>query len=136
MKGCVLVTGAAGFIGSHTVEMLLGYGHRVIGIDNFNDIIYEPAIKRKNLLEVEQTAQRTGGSYSFVEGDIRDPQFLESLFANNAITTVLHLAACAGVRLSIEHPMLYADVNINGTLRLLECMKDHGVTRHVFASSS
>ncbi len=130
-----LVTGGAGFIGSHVCEILLRTGNRVISVDNFNDL-YTPAYKRENISEVTHTAKALGAGFRSVEGDIRDISLLESVFNENKPDTVLHLAACAGVRPSIADPLLYASVNIMGTINMLECVKRHGVKSFVFASSS
>lgn len=125
-----LVTGGAGFIGSHLVERLLAEGHRVICLDNFDDF-YDPALKRRNL-----TQPLKDSKFCLVEGDLRDEDLLHKLFPEEKIEIVAHLAARAGVRPSIENPLLYADVNIRGTLNLLEACKKYKVRRVVFASSS
>lgn len=126
----VLVTGGAGFIGSHLVERLLREGHRVTVLDNFDDF-YDPAVKRRNLAGPSAMA-----SFRLVEGDLRDEKLLEKIFKGGEIETVAHLAARAGVRPSIQNPMLYADVNIRGTMTLLEACRKSGISRLVFASSS
>jgi UDP-glucuronate 4-epimerase len=126
----VLVTGGAGFIGSHLAEGLLARGDEVVVLDNLNDF-YDPAIKRRNL---EVLAARPG--FAFVEGDIRDRETVGGLFAAHHPDAVIHLAAMAGVRPSIEKPALYADVNLIGTSVLLEAAVSAGVERFVFASSS
>ena len=123
----ILVTGGAGFIGSHTVERLLKEGHQVVIIDEFNDY-YDPAIKRENIRAVRDRI-------TLIEGDIRKPADVERAFAEG-LDGVIHLAARAGVRPSIEAPELYIDTNIKGTFHLLEAAKRHGVKRFVFASSS
>ena len=125
-----LITGGAGFIGSHVAEELLKRGERVIAIDNFNDY-YDPAIKRGN-------AERLG-SYSqlkMVEGDIRDPDLLGRIFAENDISHVAHLAAMPGVRASVRQVRLYMDVNLTGSLNLLEASKMAQVQQFVLASTS
>lgn len=124
----ILVTGAAGFIGSHTCDALLERGERVVGLDNFDDF-YEAAAKERNL----ETALGHD-AFRLIRGDIRDAEALSALPAD--IDAVVHLAARAGVRPSIERPDLYADVNVMGTVRLLAWAKDRGVRRFVFASSS
>ncbi|MFQ5700609.1 MAG: GDP-mannose 4,6-dehydratase [Acidobacteriota bacterium] len=129
----ILVTGGAGFIGSHLTECLVNRGDDVIVLDNFDDH-YAPSIKRKNLERVLKS--REGGRCTLAEGDIREVPMLESLFTRQDITTVVHLAARAGVRPSIEQPMLYEDVNVKGTTNLLEMCRRTGVRRFVFASSS
>src|SRR5262245_33292275 len=101
----ILVTGAAGFIGSHTAEALLARGDRVVGIDNLNDY-YDPARKRTNIAEVRATAPDPS-AYEFVEGDIRDRARVKELFAAHRFDAVVHLAAMAGVRISVEDPWLY-----------------------------
>lgn len=131
----ILVTGGAGFIGSHVCEALVRRGETVIALDNYNDF-YDPAIKRRNMEAVENTAASSTGSLTTVEADIRDTVLLDALFAQLSIDAVIHLAAYAGVRPSIEDPRLYADVNVTGTVNILETMRRHHVKRHVFASSS
>ncbi len=126
----ILVTGGAGFIGSHLVERLLREGHRVTVLDNFDDF-YDPAVKRRNLAGPSAMA-----SFRLIAGDLRDEQLLEKIFKEGEIETVTHLAARAGVRPSIQNPMLYTDVNIRGTMNLLEACRKSGVSRLVFASSS
>ena len=117
----LLVTGAAGFIGSHTVQALVARGDRVVGVDNLNDY-YDPARKRANLDEVRQALSQSGsgGAFTFIHGDIRNRQTVEELFSSREFDGIVHLAAMAGVRVSIENPHLYCDVNINGTLNLLD----------------
>lgn len=126
----VLVTGAAGFIGSHLCERLVREGHGVWGLDNF-DSYYDPAIKRRNLEKVADHA-----CMHLVEGDIRDEVLLEGLFSSVPFDLVIHLAARAGVRPSLLQPELCWDVNVIGTMRLLETMRRHHVQRLVFGSSS
>jgi UDP-glucuronate 4-epimerase len=112
-----LVTGAAGFIGSHVCDALLARGDHVVGLDNFN-LYYDPARKRANIAEIGGAGH--SGTFDLVEGDIRDADLLEGLFKKHPFTSVVHLAAMAGVRASIDDPSLYYDVNVTGTLRLLE----------------
>lgn len=126
----LLVTGAAGFIGSHTCEALCARGDAVVGVDNFNSF-YDPALKRRN---AEGLAGL--GGFSLVEGDILSPSCLDAAFAQGPFDGVVHLAAWAGVRPSIDRPDIYVDVNVRGTLDLLERVRRHGVPRFVFASSS
>jgi UDP-glucuronate 4-epimerase len=126
----ILVTGAAGFIGSHLAERLLAEGRPVLALDNF-DPFYDPAIKRQNV----RAAQAHAG-YRLVQADIRDAAALETLFAEEPIEAVIHLAARAGVRPSILDPPLYTSVNLDGTTQLLEACRRHGVRRFVFGSSS
>lgn len=117
----ILVTGAAGFIGSHAAARLLRRGDDVVALDNLNDY-YSPERKRQNLAEVARDAQRPG-QLEIVEGDIRDRALLERLFTQHAFDGVVHLAAMAGVRVSVEDPWLYYDVNLTGTLNLLEAVR-------------
>jgi UDP-glucuronate 4-epimerase len=131
----VLVTGAAGFIGSHTVEALLRRGDRVIGLDDFCDY-YPPARKRQNLREVRSRAHANAALLTFVEGDVRDGALLDRLFAEHPFDAVVHLAAMGGVRASLARPELYLDVNLVGTLRLLERARAHALGHFVFASTS
>ena len=126
----ILLTGGAGFIGSHLAEKLLTEGHSVVCLDNL-DAYYDPAIKRKNLAEARQNSR-----YTFVEGDIRDGALVGSLFTAYPFDAVIHLAARAGVRPSVQDPALYFDVNVQGTLTLLQAMQTAGVRKMVFASSS
>jgi UDP-glucuronate 4-epimerase len=126
----VLVTGAAGFIGSHLCDKLIADGNTVVGLDNF-DPFYDVEIKRKNLAGCFGDER-----FSLVEGDIRDGGCLESIFSGDKFDIVVHLAAKAGVRGSIEDPLGYQDVNINGTMTVLEAVKEAGVKKFVFASSS
>src|SRR5262249_13261787 len=118
LKKTVLLTGAAGFIGSHVAEALLKRGDKVVAIDNLNDY-YDPGRKRTNLREVTDAAGDRG-DLTFLEGDVRDRDLLGRLFAAHDLDVVIHLAAMAGVRNSIHDPSLYFDVNVNGTLGLLE----------------
>jgi UDP-glucuronate 4-epimerase len=127
----VLVTGAAGFIGSHLAARLLQRGHAVVGLDNF-DPFYDPAIKERNVAAL-------GGQAGFrlVRGDIRDAALVEELLGRApGCDSVVHLAALAGVRPSIAQPLRYAAVNVTGTLTLLEACRAAGLKRFVFASSS
>lgn len=126
----VLVTGAAGFIGSHVVERLLDDGSEVWGVDNF-DPFYPRRIKEDNL----ETARKSP-AFRFVEGDLRDRAFLGGLFAEARPDAVIHLAARAGVRPSIEEPDAYYDLNVMATVRLLEAMRMAGTNGLVFGSSS
>lgn len=121
MSKTVLVTGAAGFIGSHAAQALVSRGDRVIGLDNLNDY-YDPARKRANLDEVRKALTKTNQAenFTFIEGDIRDQKLVAELFASNTFDAIVHLAAMAGVRVSIDNPHLYYDVNVTGTLNLLD----------------
>jgi UDP-glucuronate 4-epimerase len=126
----VLITGGAGFIGSHTTTALLSRGDQVVCLDNFNDY-YSPERKRKNVAEFLGDI-----GYSLYEGDIRDRERLGEIFAKEKPDKVIHIAAMAGVRPSIERPLLYEEVNIKGTLNMLEAARRHRVTNFLFASSS
>lgn len=128
--GRLLLTGGAGFIGSHLAEALLRRGAELLILDDLNDY-YDPALKRANLQEVGRT-----GAFEFVHGDICDAPLVGSLFDRFRPGTVVHLAARAGVRPSLEQPALYQRVNVEGTAVLLEAARRHGVERFVFASSS
>jgi UDP-glucuronate 4-epimerase len=128
----ILVTGGAGFIGSHLCERLLTDGVKVICLDNF-DSFYDPNIKIRN---VERVKKKSPELFELVTGDIRNPEHLKGIFQKNKIDFVVHLAARAGVRPSISDPLLYQDVNIRGTIVLLESCKAHGIKNFIFASSS
>ena len=124
----VLVTGGAGFIGSHLVEALLRGGHEVSILDDFNDF-YDPEIKRENIAAVSKDV-------AIHQIDLRDNTAVRSLFRREPVDVIAHLAARAGVRPSIEQPRLYYDTNVIGTLHLLEAACVTGVERFIFASSS
>lgn len=130
----ILVTGAAGFIGSHTAAALLERGDTVVGLDNLNDY-YDPARKRANLEEILKSAPDPK-RFVFYEGDIRDRARVTEIFRAHAPSAVAHLAAMAGVRVSVEDPWLYYDVNLTGTLNLVEAARSHGLPNFVFASTS
>jgi len=132
MGAHVLVTGGAGFIGSHLCACLCAAGQRVICLDNLDDF-YAPALKRAN---VRQTLATTATCLTFCQGDIRDYQLLRRLFQEETVDVVIHLAARAGVRPSIEQPLLYSEVNVQGTLNLLECCREFHVRQFLFGSSS
>jgi UDP-glucuronate 4-epimerase len=125
----VLVTGAAGFIGSHLCERLVGDGHDVLGVDAFVDN-YDAAIKRRNVAALLQSE-----SFELVEADIRHAAPMQAAMARG-IDAVVHLAALAGVRPSVERPALYCDINVTGTAVLLEAAARAGVERFIFGSSS
>jgi UDP-glucuronate 4-epimerase len=124
----ILVTGGAGFIGSHLVEKLLAAGHEVAILDDFNDF-YDPQIKRANTAGFAKDA-------STHHLDLRDGVAVRNLFHHEKFDTIAHLAARAGVRPSIQHPQLYYDANVGGTLHLLDAACVTGVERFIFASSS
>jgi UDP-glucuronate 4-epimerase len=127
----ILVTGAAGFIGSWTAQRLLGRGTAVVGVDNF-DPFYDTARKRQNLREVAAS----GGSWSFAEADLADAGAMARVFAEHRPAGVIHLAAKAGVRPSIEDPVGYNRANVLGTMVVLEAARAAGCDRVVVASSS
>lgn len=132
-----LVTGGAGFIGSHICESLLKKESEVIILDNFNDY-YDPSIKRSNVEEIKKMMIQEDiptDRLKILEGDIRDKNLLTDIFSEG-IDIVIHLAAMAGVRYSIKNPEQCCSVNIMGTLRLLEECKNTGVNKFIFASSS
>lgn len=127
----ILITGGAGFIGSHLVDRLLSErGWRVTVVDDFNDF-YEPEIKRENI-----SAHKKNPAYRLFEADIRNQTALGQVFEESGFDCIVHLAARAGVRPSLSQPQLYAETNINGTLNLLELARKHGIKQFVFGSSS
>ena len=125
----ILITGAAGFIGSHLCEALIN-DHDVIGIDNFCDF-YDIKIKRNNLKNLAQF-----DNFQIIKADIRSKSEMEDVFSHHKFDLIIHLAAMAGVRPSIDDPVLYTEVNINGTVNLLEQCKKHNIDKFIFASSS
>lgn len=125
-----LITGGAGFIGSSLADKLLKYGHKVLVIDNFCDF-YDPKIKEKNIEPF-----LNNDNFKLYRYDIRDRQAIKEVFSLNSIDCVIHLAAMAGVRPSIENPILYQEVNCLGTQNILEEMKNHNLNNLVMASSS
>ena len=126
-----LVTGGAGFIGSHVCERLLRDGHRVWALDDLNDF-YDPQVKRRNLREIQSLAK----PFEFVPGDVCDPGALAKLFSSVKFDQVIHPAARAGVRPSLEQPALYQRVNVEGTVNVLEAARQTGVKKITIASSS
>ena len=125
-----LITGGAGFIGSSLSEELIKQGNKVIALDNFCDF-YNPTIKENNVKELIKNS-----NFKLYRNDIRDRESVKKIFEENNIDIVMHLAAMAGVRPSIENPVLYQDVNCMGTQNILEEMKAHNVKNLVMASSS
>ena len=125
-----LITGGAGFIGSHLVEQLISRNHEILCLDNFNDY-YNPAIKWKNI-----DAVRHYPNYKMIQGDILDEALLDQIFQQQQFDGIVHLAARAGVRPSVLQPGLYEEVNIRGTLNLLEMAKKYQIPKFIFASSS
>jgi UDP-glucuronate 4-epimerase len=130
MTAHVLVTGGAGFIGSHLSRRLLDRGDRVTVLDDFNDF-YDPAKKHANIAPFLELPE-----YRLVEGDIRDDRLVQELFEHSGFDIVVHLAARAGVRPSLSEPILYEDTNCIGTLRLLEASRRYGPEKFIFGSSS
>lgn len=127
----ILVTGGIGFIGSHVCEHLLDAGHTVCALDDLNDF-YDPAIKQNTLRELQARAQ----SFAFVHADITQRDELDEVLASMPFDQIIHLAARAGVRPSLEQPALYQRVNIEGTANLLEAARKQGVKKVTIASSS
>jgi UDP-glucuronate 4-epimerase len=117
----ILVTGAAGFIGSHTAVRLLRRGEHVVGLDNLDD--YYPVERKRHNLEEVVRQEKEPGQFHFVEGDIRDRDLLRRLFEQHRFSAVIHLGGMVGVRHSIANPWLYYDVNVTGTLNLLEAVR-------------
>ncbi|MDE0959260.1 MAG: SDR family NAD(P)-dependent oxidoreductase [Planctomycetota bacterium] len=130
MGSHILVTGGAGFIGSHLCQRLLERGDEVICLDAFTDD-YDPALKHANI-----ESYLSSDGFELIKGDIRDRPLLEQIARTHSIDAVIHLAAKAGVRSSIRQPALYVDVNLNGTANLLEMARAHSIDHFVFASSS
>jgi len=126
-----LVTGGAGFIGSHACERLLRDGHSVWAFDDLNDF-YDPQFKRRNLREIQALAK----PFEFVHGDITDRPALDEIFSSVKFDQVIHLAARAGVRPSLAEPALYQRVNVEGTVNVLEAARKSGVKKILIASSS
>ena len=126
----ILVTGAAGFIGSKTAMQLYEAGINVIGIDNLNDY-YDVRVKEHRLEELKKSSL-----FKFYNCDIENIALLDKIFRENRIDAVLNLAARAGVRYSMENPHIYMTTNANGTLNILECMRNYGIKKMVLASSS
>jgi len=126
----MLVTGGAGFIGSHLIERLLSEGREVVCLDSFSDY-YDPAVKRSNV-----SAFLKKKNFTLIEGDIRDKGKLEKVFREFTFDKVIHLAAQPGVRLSLEKPDFYMEVNVMGTLNILELLKEFDNKSLIFGSSS
>ena len=126
-----LVTGGAGFIGSHVCERLLGTGHAVWAFDDLNNF-YDPQIKRRNIRDIQSLAK----PFEFVHGDLTTRAALDELFGSVKFDQVIHLAARAGVRPSLEEPALYQRVNVEGTVNVLEAARLRGVKKIIIASSS
>lgn len=129
-RGSILVTGGAGFIGSHVLDALLARGDRVVCLDSF-DPFYDPAVKRANL-----RAATAHPNFVFIEGDIRDLARVEEVCKTHEVGRIFHAAGRAGVRPSLRDPLLYEDVNVRGTVVMLEAARRRAVTNFVYASSS
>jgi UDP-glucuronate 4-epimerase len=127
---CILVTGGAGFIGSHLCEHLLKMNHQVVCVDNFNSF-YDPGIKERNISSVKNNK-----GFSLFKADIRNRDELADILKKSKPELIIHLAAMPGVRPSIENPFLFFDVNVTGTLVVLETMRSFGINKMIFASSS
>lgn len=126
----ILITGAAGFMGSHLSEAMVRNGHQVIGIDNFDDY-YHRTLKEHNISHILQS-----DAFSLVEGDIRDAKLVDKLISEHQPEVILHWAAKAGVRPSLEKPADYASVNVEGTAAILQAASKRSNTKIIFASSS
>lgn len=126
----IIITGIAGFIGSNLGDYLIKNNYKIVGLDNF-DPFYDRDIKEKNIASLLQSS-----NFSFYEADIRDKLFLNKIFSSEQAEVIIHLAAKAGVRPSIQNPEEYFDVNVMGTLNILECMKTNGISKMILASSS
>ncbi len=129
----ILITGAAGFIGSHLAEKLLEAGEKIVGVDNLCDF-YEIKLKEHNLDLIKKRAN--GNNFVFIKEDIRNLAAMKKIFESYHINCIFHIAAMAGVRPSIKNPILYQQVNVQGTQNLLECCKKYEVKKFIFASSS
>lgn len=130
MDQAILVTGAAGFIGFHVARQLLAEGRSVVGLDNLNSY-YDPALKRARLAQLGNESR-----FSFVQADLADRETMAALFARHRFSEVVHLAAQAGVRYSIERPQSYVESNLQGFLNVLEGCRNNGCRHLVYASSS
>lgn len=127
----ILVTGGAGFVGSNLCAALLRRGDRIVAVDNFIEAYYSAAEKRRNVVSLYEHP-----NFRLVEGDFRDAELMRQLFEQEQFAKVAHIGGMAGVRYSIEHPFLYEEINIRGTMVLLELARQFAVENFVFASSS
>ena len=131
----ILITGAAGFVGSHLSQRLIERGENIVAIDNFNSY-YKPELKRANIKAINLTAENYSGSFELYEGDVRDKALNREVCEVNKVDAIIHLAQNAGVRPSSEEPEFYVDVNINGMMNILEVMRELDMHKLVFISSS
>lgn len=131
----VLVTGAAGFIGFHVSKKLLQRGDDVVGIDNFNDY-YDPALKEARAQLLADTAQQHAGEFSLIRGNIADKNLIDQCFDTHQFDRVIHLAAQAGVRYSLENPLSYVESNITGFTNIIEACRYHKTPHLTYASTS
>ena len=131
----VLVTGAAGFIGFHVSKKLLQRGDDVVGIDNFNDY-YDPALKEARADLLAETAQKNIGQFTLIRGNIADKTLIDTCFATHTFDRVIHLAAQAGVRYSLENPLSYVESNITGFTNIIEACRYHKTPHLTYASTS
>ena len=130
-KQTILVTGGAGFIGSHLCERLLKKNYRVICLDNFNNFLYSPKLKKDNISKIKSHPK-----FNLIKRDILDEKLLKKIFSKEKIDKVIHLAALAGVRPSLLFPAKYIEVNIKGTINLLDRAREAKVKQFIYASSS
>ena len=134
----IFITGGAGFIGSNLIDKLLEQNNKIVTIDNFNNY-YNPQIKENNILKVRENMKKLNidkKNFKLYRGDIRNKDILRIICKENKIDLIIHLAAMAGVRTSIANPELYYEVNVNGTLNLLEVARINGINKFIFGSSS
>jgi UDP-glucuronate 4-epimerase len=134
MSKCVFITGAAGFVGSRLARTLLEQGCEVVGFDNLNDY-YPVECKRRNLADLELASRESGSRFSFIEGDLRDLEKITSALKGARASHIAHLAAMAAVRYSVQHPLVYGEVNVQGTLNLMDAARTVGIENCVIAST-
>jgi UDP-glucuronate 4-epimerase len=130
----VLLTGAAGFIGSHCAERMIGAGHDVVGVDSFDGYLYPSDVKRENAVALAKSLP--AAHFQLHEADVANEAAIDALVGKTSPDVVCHLAALAGVRPSLAEPLRYTRTNVHGTTVILEACRRHGIARHVFASSS
>jgi UDP-glucuronate 4-epimerase len=131
----ILVTGSAGFIGFHTTKYLLERGDFTLGVDSVNDY-YDPSIKEARLWQLEKAASKTGSGYKFIRGNLADRAVIEACFDAGPFDRVIHLAAQAGVRYSLENPHAYVESNIIAFTNIIEACRNHAVPHLTYASTS